>query len=42
MRPMFASVYSRGWTPLWIAAFSAGRPKASQPIGFRAFRPAIR
>ncbi len=40
--PDVASVYSRGWTPLWIAAFSAGSPKASQPMGLSALRPAIR
>jgi hypothetical protein len=26
-------VHSRGWTPLFVAAFSAGRPNASKPIG---------
>jgi len=42
IRAMLPSVYSRGWTPLAIAAFSAGRPKASQPIGLNVRRPAIR
>ena len=36
---MLRSVISRGWPPSWIAAFSAGRPNASQPIG-RSTRPA--
>ena len=33
MFSMFAIVQLNGWTPLLIAAFSAGRPKASKPIG---------
>ena len=30
---MRASVKPRGWMPLRMAAFSAGRPKLSKPIG---------
>ena len=30
---IFSKVHSEGWTLLFIAAFSAGKPKASQPIG---------
>ncbi len=36
---MFAYVHSLGWMPRLMAAFSAGSPKASQPIGFRTFSP---
>ena len=32
---MFAYVHSRGSAPRWMAAFSAGSPNESQPIGFR-------
>ena len=38
---MFAYVHSLGWTPRLIAAFSAGRPNASQPIGCRTLFPRI-
>jgi hypothetical protein len=37
---MFSRVHCAGGTPFFIAAFSAGRPKASQPIGIRTLRPA--
>ena len=30
---MRSSVNGRGWTPVLIAAFSAGRPKLSNPMG---------
>jgi hypothetical protein len=30
---MFAYVHSAGWVPFLIAAFSAGNPNESQPIG---------
>ena len=33
MFSMFCIVHENGWPPLLIAAFSAGRPKASKPIG---------
>ena len=33
MFSMFDIVQRDGWMPLLIAAFSAGRPKASKPIG---------
>jgi hypothetical protein len=33
MVSMFDIVQANGWPPLLIAAFSAGRPKASNPIG---------
>jgi hypothetical protein len=36
---MFSVVTSRGWRPSRIAAFSAGRPKASYPIGCSTRRP---
>ena len=29
----FFMVHSAGWMPLLMAAFSAGRPKASKPMG---------
>jgi len=35
MWAMFEYVHSAGGTLLAIAAFSAGMPKASQPIGIR-------
>ena len=31
---MFFSIETRGGMPVWMAAFSAGSPKASQPKGF--------
>ena len=33
MFSMFCIVQVNGWPPLLIAAFSAGSPKASKPIG---------
>ena len=38
---MFASVQGPGATPRLIAAFSAGNPKASQPIGCSTLLPRI-
>ena len=42
MFSMFRMVHSRGWVPLLMAAFSAGRPKASKPIGKNTFQPFMR
>ena len=39
---MFAIVQSRGLIRFLIAAFSAGSPKASNPIGWKTFSPRIR
>jgi hypothetical protein len=39
MVAMFRSVISRGWPPSRIAAFSAGSPKESKPIGCRTCIP---
>ena len=39
---MFSYVHAAGALPLFIAAFSAGRPNASQPIGISTFQPRIR
>ena len=36
---MLRSTISRGWPPSLIAAFSAGRPKESQPIGRSTVQP---
>ncbi len=36
---MFRYVQSAGWVLFRIAAFSAGSPKASQPIGCSTFSP---
>ena len=36
---MFRSTISRGWPPSWIAAFSAGRPNESNPIGRSTSKP---
>ena len=36
---MLARVHFSGWTPFLIAAFSAGSPSASQPIGCITFIP---
>ena len=38
---MRASVNSRGWIPVWMAAFSAGRPKESKPKGESTAWPSI-
>ena len=42
MFSMLRIVHSRGWTLFLIAAFSAGSPKASKPIGRKTFSPCIR
>jgi hypothetical protein len=42
MYAMFSRVHFAGGTPLAIAAFSAGRPKASQPMGCSTLRPCMR
>ena len=39
---MFCIVQSRGLIFCLIAAFSAGRPKASKPIGRNTFMPCMR
>ncbi len=39
---MFFAVVSRGCVPVWTAYCSAGRPKASQPIGCRTLKPFMR
>ena len=39
---MLSRVHFAGGTPFFIAAFSAGRPKASQPIGISTFMPFMR
>src|SRR5947209_3524088 len=39
---MFSTVHTPGSTPRSIAAFSAGRPKASHPIGCKTLYPFIR
>ena len=41
MFSMFSCVHTAGCTPFSMAAFSAGRPKASQPIGCRTLNPRI-
>ncbi len=42
MYSMFWRVQRAGGTPLPMAAFSAGSPKASQPIGCSTLRPCMR
>ena len=42
MCAMFSSVHFSGWVPFLIAAFSAGRPNASQPNGCSTLKPRIR
>ena len=42
MSAMFSRVHLAGATFLSMAAFSAGRPKASQPIGIRTLQPFMR
>ena len=42
MFSMFFKVHSRGLILFLIAAFSAGRPKASKPIGRKTFSPFMR
>jgi hypothetical protein len=39
---MLSNVHGAGWTLLRIAAFSAGNPKASNPIGKSTLKPLIR
>ncbi len=39
MRSMFLRVQSSGWIPFLMAAFSAGSPKASNPMGFEHVAP---
>jgi hypothetical protein len=39
---MFRIVHSRGLTRFLIAAFSAGNPNASKPMGMNTFSPRIR
>jgi hypothetical protein len=36
-----ASVKGRGWVPALMAAFSAGRPKESNPIGLSTALPCM-
>jgi hypothetical protein len=42
MYAMLSHVHFAGGTPLAIAAFSAGKPNASQPMGIIAFAPFMR
>ena len=42
MFSMFDIVQVNGWPPFLIAAFSAGSPKASKPIGKKTLSPCIR
>ena len=42
MLSMFDIVQVNGWPPLLIAAFSAGNPNASKPIGKNVLKPCIR
>ena len=42
MFSMLRMVHSAGWTPLLMAAFSAGRPKASKPMGKKTLWPFMR
>jgi hypothetical protein len=42
MPAMLSRVHFSGWTPRLMAAFSAGRPSASQPMGWRTLNPRIR
>jgi hypothetical protein len=39
---MLSNVDVSGWVPVWIAAFSAGSPNASQPKGCSTLKPRIR
>ncbi len=39
MLAMFSRVHFSGWMPRLMAAFSAGRPSASQPIGCITLKP---
>jgi hypothetical protein len=42
MVAILSSVHLAGGTPLAMAAFSAGRPKASHPMGCSTFFPFMR
>jgi hypothetical protein len=42
MSAMLARVHCAGGTLLSMAAFSAGRPKASQPMGISTLKPFMR
>ena len=42
MWSMLSAVHRAGWTPCSMAAFSAGSPKASQPMGWSTRAPAMR
>ena len=42
IRSMFPIVHCRGCAPCLIAAFSAGSPKASKPMGDMTLWPRIR
>ena len=42
MWAMLSSVHASGCVPFLMAAFSAGRPKASQPNGCRTLKPCMR
>ena len=39
---MFSRVQRAGGVPFFSAAFSAGSPKASQPMGMSTFQPFMR
>ena len=39
---LFFAVVTAGWVPVWIAYCSAGRPNASQPIGWSTSQPFAR
>jgi hypothetical protein len=41
IRPMFAIVQSCGWMSFAMAAFSAGSPNASKPIGIKTLKPCM-
>ncbi len=41
MPAMFCRVHFSGWMPRLMAAFSAGSPRASQPIGCMTLKPRI-
>ena len=42
MYAMFSYVHLAGGTPFFSAAFSAGSPKASQPMGIKTLWPFMR
>jgi len=39
---MLLLVHVRGCVLFWMAAFSAGKPKASQPMGWSTLKPRMR